>query len=347
MAKKDRSVRNHCVSAFFNRGFQRPLTLVLLQRYRDADGSRIVIQIGGVYTTFSHKGVHFFCKSIAVEMGGVARYLSKASGQGSIWLSWLKSLRFKMPTSSSRPLVLWPFFTQISGRNFLPQICGEVHPETASSLLCPLLYRTEQHFARGGTGQKDAQKRIGRGVASKGGKKEKRTSSSRPLVIFWDHGSRLGWPATEWDTGPEPKMAETWPAGSERGGAQFLMKELESFPGRLLDLNFSSKSRSDAAFNIPSSRRFMRPPVNYSEIFKGYALDFWGLGTIFSLSWEILILCSCKTGVFQIGERGISHKRVFTLLNPEELPLEMAKILPKLAVLSSKLRMKSRCGCVS
>ena len=30
---------------------QRPLTLILLQKYRDINGSRIVIQIGGVYTT--------------------------------------------------------------------------------------------------------------------------------------------------------------------------------------------------------------------------------------------------------------------------------------------------------
>ena len=44
-----------------------------------------------------------------------------------------------------------PFFAQISGRNFLPEIFGEVHPETApspSSVRCPLLYRTE-HFSRG------------------------------------------------------------------------------------------------------------------------------------------------------------------------------------------------------
>ena len=35
--------------------FQRPLNLILLQRYRDTNGSRIVIQIGGVYhATFCH-----------------------------------------------------------------------------------------------------------------------------------------------------------------------------------------------------------------------------------------------------------------------------------------------------
>ena len=32
--------------------FQRPLTLILLQQYRNTNGSRIVIQIGGVYTDF-------------------------------------------------------------------------------------------------------------------------------------------------------------------------------------------------------------------------------------------------------------------------------------------------------
>ena len=38
--------------------FQRPLTLILLQKYRDTSGRRIVIQLGGVYTTFCpEKGI--------------------------------------------------------------------------------------------------------------------------------------------------------------------------------------------------------------------------------------------------------------------------------------------------
>ena len=38
--------------SYINMGvFQRPLTLILLQKYRDTNGTRIVIQIGGVYTT--------------------------------------------------------------------------------------------------------------------------------------------------------------------------------------------------------------------------------------------------------------------------------------------------------
>ena len=104
--------------------FQRPLTLILRQEYRDTSGSRIVIQIGGAYTTLRAKGTliseprfsppcemrffprekgknrisqggehrgslnsvplalrvlsaqrrAYFCKSIAIEMGGVSRY---------------------------------------------------------------------------------------------------------------------------------------------------------------------------------------------------------------------------------------------------------------------------------
>ena len=47
-----------------------------------------------------------------------------------------------------------------------------------SSALCPLLYRTE-HFSRGRKWRKCAEKRRGRGLASKGGKKEKRTRENR------------------------------------------------------------------------------------------------------------------------------------------------------------------------
>ena len=61
--------------------FQRPPTLILLQKYRDTNGRRIVIQIGGVHTTFCQvEGI--LCNSIAIEMGGVSRYFSKVSGSG-------------------------------------------------------------------------------------------------------------------------------------------------------------------------------------------------------------------------------------------------------------------------
>ena len=53
--------------------FQRPQTLILLQKYRDANVSRIVIQIGGLYILLlPPKGGRYFCKSIAIEMGGVS-----------------------------------------------------------------------------------------------------------------------------------------------------------------------------------------------------------------------------------------------------------------------------------
>ena len=60
---------------------QRPLTLIVLQKYRDTNGSRIVIQLV-VYILHSAKRKAYFCKSIAIEMGGVSRYFSKVSGSG-------------------------------------------------------------------------------------------------------------------------------------------------------------------------------------------------------------------------------------------------------------------------
>ena len=52
-----------------------------------------------------------------------------------------------------------------------------------SSALCLLLYRTE-HFSRGRKGQIYAEKRGGRGVARKGGKKEKRTRGKQVRNCF-------------------------------------------------------------------------------------------------------------------------------------------------------------------
>ena len=57
---------------------QWPLALFLLQKYRDPNGRRIVIQIqiSAVYTTFrQEEGILF--KNIAIEMGGVSRYFQK------------------------------------------------------------------------------------------------------------------------------------------------------------------------------------------------------------------------------------------------------------------------------
>ena len=44
------------------RVFQRPLTLILLKKYRNINGRRIVIQFGVVYTTFCQEEGHTFAK---------------------------------------------------------------------------------------------------------------------------------------------------------------------------------------------------------------------------------------------------------------------------------------------
>ena len=57
------------------------MTLILLQKYRDTNGSRIVIQLAA-YVLLSAKRSAYFCKSIAIEMGGASQYFSKVSGSG-------------------------------------------------------------------------------------------------------------------------------------------------------------------------------------------------------------------------------------------------------------------------
>ena len=70
---------------------QRPLTLILLKKYRDTNGRRIAIQIGGVYTTFcQEEGI--LLQKYAIEMGGVSRYFSKVSGSG-VALTLLKKVK--------------------------------------------------------------------------------------------------------------------------------------------------------------------------------------------------------------------------------------------------------------
>ena len=76
---------------------------------------------------------------------------------------------------------IWPFFTQISGRNFLPELCGEVHPRAAplQALFCTLFCTEQSTFwgekrpkrcrekgrkrggqQRGAKGKKDARKQV-------------------------------------------------------------------------------------------------------------------------------------------------------------------------------------------
>ena len=67
------------------------------------------------------------------------------------------------------------FFTQISGRNFLPELCGEIHPETAPLQdLCCALCSTEQSTFRGGEqGEKVPRKGEEEGWPAEGAKREK------------------------------------------------------------------------------------------------------------------------------------------------------------------------------
>ena len=100
---------------------QRPLTLILLQKYRDTYGRRIVIQIGGVYATLcQEEGI--LLQRYAIEMGGVSRYFSKVSGSGvdfrerppglfqhvlTVLVFWFQVLLMPGSQASSRSLGVW------------------------------------------------------------------------------------------------------------------------------------------------------------------------------------------------------------------------------------------------
>ena len=58
--------------------FQRPLTLILLQKYRDTNGSDTNWRC--IYYFLPERVGHPFLKSIAIEMGGVSRYFLKSIG---------------------------------------------------------------------------------------------------------------------------------------------------------------------------------------------------------------------------------------------------------------------------
>ena len=85
-------------------------------------------------------------------------------------LLFRKCLSAALPPESSERRT---FFTHISGRNFLPELCGEVHSETAppSFAMCPSLHRTE-NFSTGSNEQKGAEKSGGRGMPSKRAKRK-------------------------------------------------------------------------------------------------------------------------------------------------------------------------------
>ena len=61
--------------------FKRPLTLILLQKYRDANGRRTAIQIGGVYTTFC-QGEGILLQKHRDRNGRCIAIFFKVSGSG-------------------------------------------------------------------------------------------------------------------------------------------------------------------------------------------------------------------------------------------------------------------------
>ena len=75
-------------------------------KYRDINGSRIVIQIGGVYTTFCQKEGILWQK-YRVEMGGVSRYFSKVSGAG-VDMTLLNIHTHTLPALFQRKICTYP-----------------------------------------------------------------------------------------------------------------------------------------------------------------------------------------------------------------------------------------------
>ena len=79
-----------------------------------------------------------------------------------------------------------PFFTQISGRKFLPELCREAHPETApfQALCCDPCSTEQSTFRRGEKGKMCLEKGRKRGGQQKG-QKGKRTRECRsvPMIL--------------------------------------------------------------------------------------------------------------------------------------------------------------------
>ena len=66
------------------------------------------------------------------------------------------------------------------GSSFPNFVCGEISPELPPSKLCAVPFAL--HLSREEKGAKRRQERGGRGVASKGGEKEKRTRENRSVL---------------------------------------------------------------------------------------------------------------------------------------------------------------------
>ena len=84
--------------------------------------------------------------------------------------------------------LIWPFFTQISGRNFLPELCEEVLCAVPFALQNRALFEGENRGKR-------CQEKGWRGVASRGGKKGKKREVwkqvSNYVIWVWELRSLL------------------------------------------------------------------------------------------------------------------------------------------------------------
>ena len=80
--------------------FQRARALILLQKYRDTNGSHVVIQIGGVYTAFcQEEGIHLH--KYRDRIGRCIAILANTIGVGSRFL-WTFGISFQCLTSWER-----------------------------------------------------------------------------------------------------------------------------------------------------------------------------------------------------------------------------------------------------
>ena len=81
--------------------------------------------------------------------------------------------------------IVSPFFTQISGRNFLPELFGEVHHETGplQAVRCDLCSTEQSTF----WGKEKVEKVSWEGEEgpAKGAKRKKRTCENRSVAFFW------------------------------------------------------------------------------------------------------------------------------------------------------------------
>ena len=111
-----------------------------------------------------------------ISRDGCFLLIKDSLGKSSLWIFFpVENLASQHPSPDVknplqfRAAIVWPFFTQISGRNFLPELFGRHSPR---SVLCPLLYRTE-HFSEENGAKRCPEKEGKEGWPSEGGKRKK------------------------------------------------------------------------------------------------------------------------------------------------------------------------------